>query len=497
MATRTGKGFTSGERLALGTLAMAVAAWSGCTGDDPMTTSPPAELRIVSGSRVADTIQSLPAQAVTIEVVDAAGRPVPDQEVRFVAPVGIDGTVPFDLSPIDGNVFGERATMMTDRRGLAGAVLRLGTVAEEQVLTIRIVGTLIQAEAEVATLPGNAVTLSLTPGDTAAYAGRSYPLRTEMWDRFGNVVEGTPSIVPHGGASFEAGTVRAGPAPARSFLVGSINAAVDTAWLSVVPPARVAVRRVRVSTDQDEGLLLMDTDGSGIDELLTFPDPSGPLAPDWSPDGETLMLQHGDEGRWRLFFIQPDGALDRVTAATSMPTDETFGRFSGDGWIYFSGTVASDTDAIWKVRPDGSELTQVSEGSWQRSPISPSRDGRTLAVSRSAASGEYALFLLDPASGSLQPMGIRGEHPRWSPTADSIAFTREGRIWLTAPDGSGQRIVSDPTHRYQPGLGWSPDGEWLVAGSETLHLIHVPSGLTLPVPFASGRPEMPAWRPVP
>jgi Tol biopolymer transport system component len=55
-------------------------------------------------------------------------------------------------------------------------------------------------------------------------------------------------------------------------------------------------------------------------------------------------------------------------------------------------------------------------------------------------------------------------------------------------DGTGVRQVSADGRSYQAlGLDWSPDGQWLVARSDsTVDLIQVATGLTLPLGYATG-----------
>jgi Tol biopolymer transport system component len=62
--------------------------------------------------------------------------------------------------------------------------------------------------------------------------------------------------------------------------------------------------------------------------------------------------------------------------------------------------------------------------------------------------------------------------------------------------GSQRRFLTPGDHRYPDGqLTWSPDGQWILArGPVALELIHVASGLILPLGFTRSVAE-PAWRP--
>lgn len=101
------------------------------------------------------------------------------------------------------------------------------------------------------------------------------------------------------------------------------------------------------------------------------------------------------------------------------------------------------------------------------------------------------------ASGTVSSWSVPGHTPRWSPTNDSIAFATQwgGPIYLMSSDGTGVRQVSAPNRGYgETSFAWSPDGAWLVARGAVLELIHVASGLTLPLAY-SGTLVEPAWKP--
>ncbi len=116
----------------------------------------------------------------------------------------------------------------------------------------------------------------------------------------------------------------------------------------------------------------------------------------WSPDGQQIAF--GVYSNDALWLMNADGSAARAIAHPSKaPDDIQWGDYlwSVDNWIYF--TVAQNIDGCFKVRidrirPDGSERTQVSDGGPHCTPagleqsgdadpgISP--DGQTLFSSR-------------------------------------------------------------------------------------------------------------------
>lgn len=98
----------------------------------------------------------------------------------------------------------------------------------------------------------------------------------------------------------------------------------------------------------------------------------------------------------------------------------------------------------------------------------------------------YQLTVRDLGTGVEHSLGLTGMVPRWSPGSDQIAFCAcgdqsLGQIMVVKPDRTSLRQVS-PTGRVYAalGLGWSPDGRWLVAGTVMdTYVIEVATGLTL------------------
>jgi TolB protein len=116
----------------------------------------------------------------------------------------------------------------------------------------------------------------------------------------------------------------------------------------------------------DEGQALFDAniDGSGLHQLTPFAAQVGNKA-DWSPDSQRIMfITAVDEGepdaQVNTWTIARDGS--DLEAVTSYPPGGTraFGNsYSPDGqWIVLR-IEQDDLNALFKIRPDGSDLTQI------------------------------------------------------------------------------------------------------------------------------------------
>ena len=150
--------------------------------------------------------------------------------------------------------------------------------------------------------------------------------------------------------------------------------------------------------------------------------------PDPSPDGSSIVFysQVGPEGD--LFVSRTDGS-GGVRQLTSDRAVDRVPRWSPDGnWIaMFSDR--SGTLQVWMVRPDGSELHQVTQS--PSSIVAWSPDGRRLAVTRHSRQGEpNGALIIDP----------------------HVALDAQTPIDLPTTAG--------PIPQFGPN-SWSPDGKWL------------------------------------
>ena len=105
--------------------------------------------------------------------------------------------------------------------------------------------------------------------------------------------------------------------------------------------------------------------------LLTIPIAGGPARPfldahvvnvDWSHDGRRIVFHLGTEGD-SVFVADGSGDNRRLLLASPRGYHQHYPTWSPDGgWIYLSRGIPTSGDMnLWRVRPDGSELEQLTD----------------------------------------------------------------------------------------------------------------------------------------
>jgi len=271
----------------------------------------------------------------------------------------------------------------------------------------------------------------------------------------------------------------------------------DTGWVSVVPTGTLALSLISDHSTVD----IVDADGSGFVSIVSAGQFGGG-APAWLPGNAGLVYQFatpGGAGGMQLFVTDFAGHHTLLAPSGRDP------RVARDGsWVYFR-YPANGGGEIWRVHVDGSGLERVTVS------LSlyvgdgypdPSPDGTQLAfMSTRFPGGGFQLAVRDLASGVERLLGSEGVLPRWAPSGDSIAYWSgdlvldKGAIFVMSADGTGAHQVSAAGRVYlRQGLDWSPDGQWLLARSDsTLDLIQVATGLTLPLGYGASY-FLASWR---
>jgi Tol biopolymer transport system component len=184
-------------------------------------------------------------------------------------------------------------------------------------------------------------------------------------------------------------------------------------------------------------------------EMMTVPSvPTGPgdpgsaadLDPTWAPGGRHAVYR--DEAG-EVIVLGPDDS--KRVIATGAHVDGP--AWSPDGRLiaFTRCTGRYDGCAIWLVRPNGTHLRRLTDGTMNEQNPSWSPNGRRLVFE--ANGGLWTIrrpeFGRRPRARLLLDSG-RG--PSWSPDGTQIAFGRDDGVYVVDADGSDVRrvVATDP-----------------------------------------------------
>jgi WD40-like Beta Propeller Repeat len=513
--------------------AWAATIWAvACGGGDPTTVADARGLPYIAviDGVPSDTVASLGALPLILEVRDAQGRPVPGAIVRVDGKSDDQGWPIIGLLPEPAQSRGfTQLSFTTNNRGRVGFFLRFGTTAGDGSLGLRVTELDINSRYAVETLPGNQYGFRSTAPEVT-YLGTETEILFESIDRFGNargdetaVEVLTPEILDLvdgtlTGLDFGIGKLRA----STQFIQSMVD-------VVVAPPGELTVFRSSSATaGEQSGIVTIEIDGSRLWVGMGLPETFEPTAytyPHWSPDGEfsvysggpnagvqDLYIHGGDLGEPRT--VNRPGATRMLTPGLEQATIGWVesATFAPDGVnVYFAarettGGIVRGLD-IWRFnRLDWTiELIGPEDGTslWEAWPhVSP--NGQTLVYSLDR--GVDLIRLYDLESQLVTPIDVPGIAPRWAPDGSTIAFIRDDGLYRMNPDGSGVRsiVLGD---LYEPVLDWSPDGRWIavtrfqsrercdcLSPGRLIEIIEVETGLILSLPHTFWW-SMSSWRP--
>ncbi len=160
----------------------------------------------------------------------------------------------------------------------------------------------------------------------------------------------------------------------------------------------------------------------------------------WSPDGKTLVYCGERNGNFDVYSIPVDGPAEggeekRLTTAEGLDDGP---EYSPDGQYIYFNSVRTGLMQIWRMKPDGSEQTQITKDDYNNWFAHPSPDGKWLViisyekdVTGHPANKDVMLRLIPVTPtgyGEIQVLaklfGGQGtiNVPSWSPDSKQLAF---------------------------------------------------------------------------
>ncbi len=266
--------------------------------------------------------------------------------------------------------------------------------------------------------------------------------------------------------------------------------------------------------------------GDGAEPIYVPDSPASAQNPAFSPHGQTLLftLFHGgyNNGPAGLYLLPWAGG---VPAALLDEAGHDSVNLPGSCWNAATSRITfasdrQDTDEVWTMADDGSDLFRVTHHTTTGYFIEPSfsphgqwivfeadtgapEDQQQGSIWKARADGTKLTQLTDGPGG-----GTDDRQPNWSPTGDRILFQRrtpgsdDWNLYTMAPDGTDIRQVTTAPSS-DADASWSPDGGWVVYSSDygglpmpNIFVVSAEGGTPIRVTYDDAHEDgAPSWSP--
>lgn len=231
---------------------------------------------------------------------------------------------------------------------------------------------------------------------------------------------------------------------------------------------------LEIGTDQTE-LFTIRPDGSGAKRM------GGGLSvanPDWSPDGQTIVVEIDKSDTAGIHLMSAGGRLIRNLTPKGFQGQPSF---SPDGkFIVYERDVAEGNNGVWLMKADGTGKRRITRSPFGCCDTDPnfSPDGRTITFVRiKEPEKQQALFAIGRDGKGLRQLTpysweVAIKHD-WSPdgkrillttNADFVRPTESANLVVIRPDGSDAKQLTHFRGGGQNAFAgsFSPDGKHIV-----------------------------------
>lgn len=182
------------------------------------------------------------------------------------------------------------------------------------------------------------------------------------------------------------------------------------------------------------------------------------------PTDALIVFSSNRGGAWSIWTVKPDGSQLRQLSKPGTEEQDVDPAFNSDGSRILFTSTRGGKAGLWQMARDGNDAKRVCDG--DQGCWSP--DGRKIVLRRGGK-----LFTHDIASGKEKVISPddweKCSGPSWSPDSASIAFALLGdgsnALYIVSADGGIPRKIYDKQGACQP--HWSPSGKSLVYETET------------------------------
>ena len=231
------------------------------------------------------------------------------------------------------------------------------------------------------------------------------------------------------------------------------------------------------------GLYILDLASKTVRPLLV--DEGAPSSGSWCPDGKQIVFNDKVGEDFDVFIVNADGSARRNL--TNSPTEESHPHCGIDGRIYFNSDRATpDRSLPWAQRnhdlysaaADGTGVIRLTDCKAVCTNPNPSRDGTRVAFrlgvrspglswAQRAAGLNSEIGILDLKTGKILNITNHPAYdtwPSWSPDGKWVVYGSNrdkgpnvGQLFMTAADGAEtRRLTSGPASFGEP--SFAPDG---------------------------------------
>ena len=183
----------------------------------------------------------------------------------------------------------------------------------------------------------------------------------------------------------------------------------------------------RIAFSRAGAMTVMDSDGSNVQKLIEpKPEATAPLCEaggflgDWSPDGQrlTFYAASATRGLGQVCSVKVDGT-ELTVVASEPPAYHVEPSWSPDGqWIVYRFIQPDGNHEIYKIRPDGTSSTDLTNNPEMDIEPDWSPDGQWIVFSSFRSNNDFDLYIMkSDGSGVARITNTLGKDsdPSWGP----------------------------------------------------------------------------------
>jgi len=257
-------------------------------------------------------------------------------------------------------------------------------------------------------------------------------------------------------------------------------------------------------TEAGKQIVMSDWDGFNPQPLTGA---SINLLPSWSPDGKTILFNSFRENTGAHLFTV-DVKTQTVKPLVLTGDFATGGAWSADGSKLVYSSSHNDNSDVYVAQPDGSGGRRVTDARGIDISASWSPDGKRIAFVSERA-GTPQIYTMNADGSDVRRITFQGNYnqePAWSPKGDLIAFSGrdEHRVFdlytISLETGKVTRLTQNQGTNEKP--AWAPNGRYLLfsstrTGKRQIWMTQPDGSNHRPVTNEKVGASDPAWGPLP